>query len=545
VHSTAEANVQVRAVGRLDALEKTLAGYTGPSLNGVGIGHTRWATHGAVTLDNAHPHTDCAGRISIVHNGIIDNAAELRRELRGHVFRSEVDSEVIAHLVELYRSPDIPLREAVRRAVGRLSGSWAIAVLAEGDDHIVVTAHGSPLVVANSCVGRFAASDLSAIIDWVEEFRVLGDGDIVELGDTARWLDANGARVERDVVRAGWRGGDVELGEHPDFMHKEIAEQPEMASRILELLRPGIATGGLWHDRGLPTVHRIRIVGCGTSLHAGMAIGQVFRTAGIPARLTIASEAGEDVPESGELVIAMSQSGETADVLRALEKTDAPILAITNTAHSTLARRADAVLECHAGPEIGVAATKTFTAQVLAGVCIALSGLVDAGQLSSDTVRQLVDQLDRIPDLLSAADSTAAQMAELCPTLTDAVGFLFVARGGGLPYAAEGALKLKEITYRWAQCYPAGELKHGPIALIEAGTPVVVIDDGDYRLAGNIAEMQARGARIIRIGDSDSPAPWGPLPVVVQLQHLARGIARHLGRDVDKPRNLAKSVTVE
>jgi glucosamine--fructose-6-phosphate aminotransferase (isomerizing) len=282
----------------------------------------------------------------------------------------------------------------------------------------------------------------------------------------------------------------------------------------------------------------------------------VRRLGGLPVSFTVASEAAEEVVEPSTLRLAISQSGETADVLHALayRKTDEPILALVNSPHSTLARRADAFVTCAAGPEIGVAATKTFVCQVIAGAALMLSALVATKRLSTTSAAQLVGDLRRLPDRLTAACTVAKCLVPpSAEELSAASGFVFIARGSGLPYAAEGALKLKELTYRWAEHYPAGELKHGPLALIEAGTPVVVVDNGDPKLAANVAEVTARGGRIISIGPAGSTipvlgdvgAPWGPLESVIPLQILARTLALALGRDVDKPRNLAKSVTVE
>lgn len=556
---------RLRAVGRIEALEKRLAGWAAPDLDDVGIGHTRWATHGAVTEQNAHPHTDCSGRITLAHNGIIDNADELRAELAamGHIFESVVDSEVIAHLVEDRLAESGDLRAAVRAALTRVRGSWALAVLEGQTGRLVVAAHRSPLVIARSDRGDFAASDPAAIAEWVQHLQVLRDGDVVELADEHRWSGVNGPLPAPPIVSCTWRAETVQLGGYRDFMAKEIDEQPEVAARVLDDLGPGIADGALWTGLGLPPLHRVHVVACGTSLHAGQVVGGLLRRLGeIPVTLSVASEADEQVIEPGTLTVAISQSGETADVLRAVAgccaTAGAPLLALTNNPHSTLAYRADAVLGCGAGPEIGVAATKTFVSQVLTGVGVALSGLVACGRLDATAARALVTELGGLPDRLAAATATAHQLLPgLGAQLTSAPGFLFLARGCGLPYAAEGALKLKELTYRWAQSYPAGELKHGPLALVEAGTPVVVVDDGNPRLPGNVAEVQARGAHVISIGGpgctvpvtvprtSAEPPPWGPLETVVPLQILARTLALALGRDVDKPRNLAKSVTVE
>jgi glucosamine--fructose-6-phosphate aminotransferase (isomerizing) len=559
--STADGSLALlRSVGKLNALKKMVAGYSGPILNGTGIGHTRWATHGEVSERNAHPHLSCGDRVAIVHNGIIDNAAALRSELRAskHIFRSDVDSEVVAHLVEHHLRAGEDLMTAVAQAGQRLSGSWAIAVLERGTGRIVVSAHRCPLVVARSPHGTFAASDVAALLRWVDTAHVLRDDDVVELGPEWRWAGPEGPRSAPPAIKPDWRPDEVMLGAHRDFMAKEIAEQPAVAARIIDELVPGVADGSLWGDLHLPAPERIHLLACGTSLHAGMVIGRVFEMAGgVPVRTVVASEAAESVVEPGALVLAISQSGETADVLQALDQTGAqPVLALTNTMHSTLARRADAAVNCYAGPEIGVAATKTFTAQVLTGTALALSGLVCGGQLTPAEAGRYLAQLAAVPERLAAAEQVAArEVPALAEALAPASGFLFLARGAGVPYAAEGALKLQELTYRWAHAYPAGELKHGPIALLEQGTPVIAIDDGNRRLRANLSEVAARGARVIDIGgpgsrlpllDRHQPAPpWGPLECVLALQHLARSIALELGRDVDKPRNLAKSVTVE
>ncbi len=550
----------LRSVGKLESLKKVVAGYDGPMLNGTGIGHTRWATHGAVSERNAHPHLSCDGGVAIVHNGIIDNAAALRAKLEsgGHQFRSDVDSEVVAHLVEHMLRGGLNLLDAVNQAGRRLSGSWAIAALERVSGRIVVTAHRCPLVVARSRHGDFAASDVAALLQWVDSVQVLRDDDAVEIGGEWRWAGPDGPRTAPAAVVPGWRPEDVLTGAYQDFMAKEIAEQPAVAARIVGALSDGIADGALWRDLGLAAPERVRILACGTSLHAGMVIGRVLEVAGgVPVHAVVASEAAESIIEPDTMTLAISQSGETADVLQALDRVDSSaVLAITNTMHSTLARRSDAAVNCNAGPEIGVAATKTFTAQVLTGVALALSGLVYSGRLCSEQARHYLAQLSEVPGQLAAAERVAARiLPDLAESLSAAPGFLFIARNGGVPYVAEGALKLQEITYRWAHAYPAGELKHGPIALIEPGTPVIAIDDGDRRLQANLAEVAARGARIIDLGTAGSavpllaehrPAPpWGPLESVLGLQHLARSVALALGRDVDKPRNLAKSVTVE
>jgi glucosamine--fructose-6-phosphate aminotransferase (isomerizing) len=300
------------------------------------------------------------------------------------------------------------------------------------------------------------------------------------------------------------------------------------------------------------------VIGCGTSLNAGRVIGNVVRClAGISVTCSVGSEAAEEISEAQTLCLAISQSGETADVLHAVESravAESPLLALTNNSYSTLARRADAVVSCAAGPEIGVAATKTFVCQIIAGAAVMISALVAMDRMATISAERLVDDLRRLPDRLAASGTVAkCVVPPMAEELATASGFVFIARGSGLPYAAEGALKLKELTYRWAEHYPAGELKHGPLALIGTGTPVVVVDNGDPKLATNVAEVQARGGRIISIGSAGSTvpvmsslvAPWGPLESAIPLQILARTLALALGHDVDKPRNLAKSVTVE
>jgi glutamine---fructose-6-phosphate transaminase (isomerizing) len=560
----------LRTVDRIEDLARRVERRVGPELGGVGIGHTRWATHGEVSERNAHPHHDCTGRVSLVHNGIIDNADELRAELHGggHELTSDVDSEVIAHLVEAGLAEGRDLADAVGRAVARLRGSWAVVVLDARTGGMVAAASRSPLIVASSAHGMLVASDIAAILPWVGEYRVLRDGDLVELSATdpaPRWRRDGADVAAPDPVAAHWRADDISLGDHPDHMAKEIDEQPEVAAAVLDGLLPRVADGSLWGDLGLPAFRRVVMVGCGTSLNAGAVVGAAFGgLGGVPHRAAIASEMDAGLLEPGTLVIAFSQSGETADVLRAVERIDgdSALLAITNNTHSSLARLAGAVVDCAAGPEIGVAASKTFVAQVITGVGVTLSSLAASGRLDAATTATLAEELRRLPDLLAQSLAVSRLVVPgLVEELHDAGGYLFLGRGPGALYAAEGALKLKELSYRWAEAFPAGELKHGPLALVEPGTPVIVVDDGDPRLEANVAEVAARGARVVRIGGSGATIPalglsvaepvrggmdrWGPLESVIPMQVLARELALALGRDVDKPRNLAKSVTVE
>lgn len=552
--------VRLRTVDRIGALDRVVREWTGPELEGVGIGHTRWATHGPATEGNAHPHTDCTGRVSVVHNGVIENADALRCALSmsAHRFATAVDSEVLCHLIEDQLAISADLLDAVQAAITPLEGSWAMAVLEEGTGRVVVAAHRSPLIVAHTKLGDFAASDITAIADWVDEFQVLDDGDVVELTGVNGWHDRAGGLATPSLTRRIWLTDDTGLDGHADYMAKEIDEQPEAAARVLDEFGGRIANGSLWRDLGLKDFERVQVVGCGTSLNAGHVIGNVVqRLGGRPVIITVASEAAESIVEPGTLRLAISQSGETADVLSALtaEAAGGPeLLALTNNEHSTLARRADAVMTCSAGPEIGVAATKTFICQIVAGAAVMISALVSTGRLSTAAAGAVVDDLRRLPDQLAAAGTVAkCVVPSIAEELLDASGFIFIARGSGLPYAAEGALKLKELSYRWAEHYPAGELKHGPLALVCSGTPVVVIDNGGSKLAINVAEVRTRGGRVVSIGSAGSTipvlsghvAPWGPVESAVPLQILARNVALALGRDVDRPRNLAKSVTVE
>jgi glucosamine--fructose-6-phosphate aminotransferase (isomerizing) len=567
IRTDLDTTATVRTVNRVESLGNLLSAWDGPTLSGVGIGHTRWATHGAVTETNAHPHADCSGRISVVHNGIIENADELRSELElaGHRFASDVDSEVVTHLIEDALADSDELLIAVSNILPRLHGSWALVVLDATTGRMVATAHRSPLLVARTTRGDFVASDIGAIAEWADDYWALRDGDVVEIAEEFVWLNEGVLTTSPPPIRSTWTGSMRQLIRHADYMDKEIDEQPEVAARILDELAPGIANGALWRSAGLPDFSRVAVLGCGTSLNAGRIIGSAFsRLGGVAHDYLVASEASTAVLEPNTLVLAMSQSGETADILRAIDELGgtSSLMALTNNPHSTLARQADSVVNCFAGPEIGVAATKTFVAQVVTGVAYALSSLVASGRMSrTDAHRQVADPR-RIPDLLAHAIAASREsIPEVVASIREASGFVFLGRGSGVVYAAEGALKLKELTYRWAEHYPAGELKHGPLALIEEGTPVVVVDNGDPRLASNIAEVAARGGHVIRIGAAGSTIPalglslgaplrggmeqWGPLESVAPLQILARELAVSLGRDVDKPRNLAKSVTVD
>jgi glucosamine--fructose-6-phosphate aminotransferase (isomerizing) len=544
----------------LAALRQRLEGSQPPAAV-IGIGHTRWATHGEVTESNAHPLRDCSATIGVVHNGIIENAGPLRLELerQGHQFESAVDTEVVAHLIEQDMKDGRSFTEAVGSATAALRGRFAIAAVRSGADVVLATARGCPLVIGSGPDGYYVASDPAALAGWAQEVRYLRDGDLVEVGDQLRWLDQFGDPAEvRPVVAKSWTAADVERGTFSDYMAKEIAEQPAIAQRLLDRLLPDLRSGALWRELNLPPHQHVRFVACGTSYHAALVAARVLRTvAGVPTEVIIASEHADYLSQPGTLTIAVSQSGETADVLAAVELCQESYLALTNTPESTVARGADAVLACDAGPEIGVAATKTFIAQVIAGVGLGLAEATARGALDRAGLATLLGALGELPELLASANERACQHAPVVARrFSGASGWIFMSRGSGVPYAAEGALKLKELTYRWAEALPAGELKHGPIALIEPGVPVVAVQGGGAeKLSCNLAEVRARGGEVITVGPGEHDAisvggpqtcpPWGRLEAVVGLQHLARSLGLILGRDVDKPRNLAKSVTVE
>jgi glutamine---fructose-6-phosphate transaminase (isomerizing) len=471
----------------------------------------------------------------------------------------------VAHLVEQeLRDADgrdlDALAAAVRAATFRLRGSYALAVTANGVGGVVVTRRRSPLLVANTGDALVAASDALGFGSEATDIRELADGDVVALGpaEELRWFDGSGSAVEPPApidLRPGQR--DVDLDGAPDHTAKEISEEPAVAQRLVAALTGRLADGRLLADLGLEVPTRVRLVACGSSAFAAQATARVLTTvAGLPARVVIASEHADELDEPGMLTIAISQSGETADLLAAREAWGGHWLTFTNRPQSSLARLSDTVLDLDCGPELGVAATKSFVAEVIAGSALALAFGVARGLVRQDRARRLEALLAGVPDRLAATDAMAAPMAaRLAAQLAREPGWIYISRGAGVPYAAEGALKLKELAYRWVEMLPAGELKHGPIALVQPGTPVVVVRaEPAARLEVNVEELTARGARIVTVGGHDAtlpaelPAqepPWGPLEAVVALQHLAREVTRRLGNDVDRPRNLAKSVTVE
>jgi glucosamine--fructose-6-phosphate aminotransferase (isomerizing) len=567
-----------RAAGRIKVLEGLLR--ERPLKGSIGIGHTRWATHGRPTDDNAHPHTDGSGTLVVVHNGIIENYLPIKERLaaEGHVFTSETDTEVIAHLVERHLQDTPRLDEAVRRALRELSGSYAIGVLSKQmPDRLVAAKHGAGSVVVGLGQGEtFLASDIPALLAHTRDVVILEDGDVaVVTRHGVEITDLAGAPVSRTPTRILWDPILAEKGGYRHFMLKEIYEQPRAAA---DTLRGRVSPEGgtvVLPDIGLDPeivagLQRVVLVACGTSYHAAL-VGRflIERLAGISAEVDLGSEYRyrDAVLGPQTLVVALSQSGETADTLGAVKAArdkGAPIVGITNVVGSALARESTGLLYTHAGPEIGVASSKTFTATLTACYLLALWLGRRRGAIPAEEGRKHIQGLLELPRLLERVLESEPAIAELARDLADYKNFLFLGRGIHYPIALEGALKLKELSYLHAEGYPAGEMKHGPIALIDDGMPVVALTprDGSYdRMMGTIEEVRAREGRVIALaheGDREigarvsrvltvpvSAELLSPIIMAVPLQLLAYHLAVRLGRDVDQPRNLAKSVTVE
>jgi glucosamine--fructose-6-phosphate aminotransferase (isomerizing) len=516
----------------------------------LGIGHTRWATHGAPSDENAHPHTDCTGRIAVVHNGIIENYASLREDLegRGHRFRSETDTEVIAHLIEEKYRGD--LLSAVEQSVGSLEGSYAILAVAEGERRIVAARCASPLVLGLGDGETLAASDMTPLLEFTERVVFPEDGDIVSITPQGAEIRHGGRPVERPVELVSWCADEVKKGGFEHFMLKEIYEQPRVFYETARTADPAPLVDLL---RATPA---LTIVACGTSYHAGLIAKYLLEEcAGIPVRVDLASEFRYAIPPARNPVLAVTQSGETADTLqaiRAAKSRNCPTVALTNVVGSSVTRLADSSIFTRAGPEVGVAATKSFIAQL--AVFMALADRLGGGGLS----RSIADAHLAIGDLLQG------DLGEAVPLCAGARSIFFVGRGPFYPVALEGALKMKEISYIHAEGYAAGELKHGPFALLTPETPAIALclPGPSYRaMISNIKEIKARGAPVIGVGvpgdrelgnvvDVLLTIPGGDLWVQVLttsvlLQLLAYHTARSLETDIDRPRNLAKSVTVE
>ena len=543
-----------------------------------GIGHTRWATHGRPSEANAHPHTSCDGRVAVVHNGIIENFAELREELegRGHAFTSQTDTEVIAHLVEEGLAEGRDLLQAVREATERLIGAYAIAVASDREPGAIVAARkDSPLVVGLAKDGAYVASDIIAVIDGTRDVAVLSDGEMAKLTpDAVTFYNARGEAFEPEVTHVDWDLDVAEKGGYPDFMLKEIHEQPRV---IRDTLAGRLVNGALSIDEldltleELNLIDRVYVIACGTSYHAGLIAKNLIEGwARIPCEVEVASEFRYRNPiiTPTTLVVAVSQSGETADTLAAIRDArvkGARVFGITNVVGSPVARESDGVIYTKANKEIAVASTKSFLGQVVSLTLLSMLLAQVKGKLKTNQVRllfhELADTAEQVERILAECEPAVDEAARAC---AEAKSALFVGRGMGAAIACEGALKLKEISYLHAEAYPAGEMKHGPIALIDEGFPVIAVATQSPvydKVVSNIQEAKARGAMVVAVateGDEEIARhadhviripkvrdAFSAITASVPLQLFARAIALERGCDVDQPRNLAKSVTVE
>ncbi|WP_369425706.1 glutamine--fructose-6-phosphate transaminase (isomerizing) [Methanothrix sp.] len=561
----------LKAAGRISDLEITYRSMGEPG-GSMGIGHTRWATHGRPSDENAHPHT--SGDIAVVHNGIIENYLELREQLRdrGYVFTSETDSEVLAHLINYYYSGETSgeLAASVSRALKDVKGSYAIVVMASGTPYLVCARKDSPLVIGIGRSSNYIASDVPALLPYTREVIRLRDGEIAVVHrDKIEIQDLSGAVREPALERITWDADAAERGGYPHFMLKEIHEQPRavqetLAGRISEM------EGDVRLDLGLnqwemQTLQRVSILACGTSYHAGLLARYFFpRIAGLPVDVEVASEFQHMQLRPGTLLVAISQSGETADTLMALKKAKTcgvKSIAITNVVGSSITEIVDATIYTRCGPEIGVAATKTFVGQLVALVLLGIRLGRARNHLLPEQGRRLLGELSRLPGLIQTVLEKRDQIREIARRFSGADIYFFIGRDILYPIALEGALKMKEIAYIPAEGYPAGELKHGPLALIADGTPVVAFATCGDKIYSNMKEVRARGGEVIafaREGDREAAEITdtvvelpSTLPVfsavlcTVGVQLLAYYTAQILGREIDKPRNLAKSVTVE
>ena len=565
--------IRRRAEGKLNNLVKELA--SNPAPGTVGIAHTRWATHGAPTTSNAHPHA--TGEVALVHNGIIENFKPLREALqaRGRVFESETDTEVVAHLVseqvEAGKSP----QEAVQTVLPQLRGAFALAIAFRQHPDLLIGARlGSPLVVGYGEGETYLGSDALALAPLTQKISYLDEGDwVVITRDGAQIHDAAGNPVAREITTSGVTAAAVEKGNYRHFMQKEIFEQPTVVAQTLSsYIRPLEQTVALPQmDFDLSAIERITIVACGTSFYAGMVAKYWFETfARVPVDIDFASEFRyrDPVLRPGGLALFISQSGETADTLAALRHCKAngqTIAVVVNVPTSSMAREADLLLPTHAGPEIGVASTKAFTCQLAVLAALAAHLALKKSKLSEAEERDIVKHLIEAPAALNAALAHDEEIAAMAHLVAPARDVLYLGRGPDYPLALEGALKLKEISYIHAEGYASGEMKHGPIALIDEAVPVIVLAPSGplfEKTVSNMQEVMARGGKVVLISDAEGIAEAGggcmatiempkvhpliaPLVYAVPVQLLAYHVAVAKGTDVDQPRNLAKSVTVE
>jgi glucosamine--fructose-6-phosphate aminotransferase (isomerizing) len=564
--------VEKRA-GKVAVLTDALGGE--PPSAGIGLGHTRWATHGRPSDLNAHPHSDCTGRITVVHNGIVENFRELRDELvaGGHTLKSETDTEVVAHLVEDAYQGD--LADAVRVALGRLEGAYALVVMHRDEPERLVGARlNAPLIVGLGDGESFLASDAAAIVAYTKRVIFLADGDVADIRPGGATItDRAGKTLDRPIDLIPWSAEAAEKGGFAHFMLKEIHEQPAALTSCMtgRLRREAVHLEELdpIRDR-LAGIDRVEMIACGTAYYASLVGAALFQEwLGVPARSTVASEFRYSPPpiNARTLVVAVTQSGETADTIAAARLAGdrgAVVVAVTNTVGSAITRESHASVFLQAGPEVAVAATKTFVTQVATVVMLAADVAVQLKRLTRDKERDLVAALRRLPEQAARTIEQAAVTEEMAARYADAVGFMYIGRSFGYPAALEGALKIKEISYLHAEGYAAGELKHGPISLLDPTVPLVAVATRSAvyeKLISNLMEGKARDARVLAIateGDTqierlatdvcwvpNTLEPLSTILAVIPLQLFAYHVAVRHGRDVDQPRNLAKSVTVE
>ena len=573
----------IKRAGKLEVLRRALDEQ--PLAASTGIGHTRWATHGEPNDRNAHPHVDPSGRVAVVHNGIIENYQLLKAGLGDARFASDTDSEVAAHLAarELAALDEPDLLTAVRRVVSQLEGAYSLCFVAlDEPDTIVVAKHEAPLIVAHADGVGYCASDVAALIEHTRQVAALLDGQIARITPEGfEVVDVDGAPVEPHRYTVDWDLDAAEKQGYDHFMLKEIHEQPQaVADTLLDRLNappgggvPRLHLDELRLDEGeLRRIDKVFILACGTSLHAGM-VGKlaIEHWAGIPVDVEVASEFRyrDPIVDPHTLVIAISQSGETIDTIAAASHARdqrAPVISLVNVVGSTLARQADGVLYTHAGPEVAVASTKAFTTQIVGCLLLGLYLAQVRGRMYATEVSDILARLGQVPAALEQVLDLDGEVRELAERYHDSPYTMFIGRHAGLPIAMEGALKLKEISYLHAEAFPAGEMKHGPIALIEPGSLVVALAPAGHvftKMVSNIQEVKARGAAVLAIGSQGSvvalkehadhvltlPEPphelAGPVLSVVPLQLFSYHVATRRGEDVDQPRNLAKTVTVE
>ena len=575
IHPDSNAIQCLRAIGKVSNLEEALNAE--PLQGSTGIAHTRWATHGEPTEANAHPHCP-RDEIAVVHNGIIENHDALRKKLTGlgYTFQSETDTEVIVHLIHHYLQKENDPMKAIHKTSLELKGAYALGiVISQFPNHLFTIRHGSPLVVGLGIGEHFIASDPLALLPVTQRFMYLEDGDIAKISIDDIYIEnKDGREVSREVHKSKSTAGRIEKGKYRHFMQKEIYDQPEALANTLEghFIDDRIIVQAFGHkaEAIFQRIKRVQLVACGTSYHAGLvALHWMEGVAGIPCQVEVASEKRYrlSVVEPDTLFIALSQSGETADTLAALRQAKelgyAATLTICNVPESSLVRESDLVFMTRAGIEIGVAATKTFTSQLVALLSLAIV-LGQQHKISKELATSLTKDLKRLPGIVKDILSLDKSIEKISKHFVDKNHALFLGRGEHHPIALEGALKLKEISYVHAEAYPAGELKHGPLALVDENMPVIVVAPNNAlieKLASNVQEVQARGGELYIFADEEidwpthnkstiiqmpkTPEILTPITYTIPLQLLSYHIAVLKGTDVDQPRNLAKSVTVE